>query len=199
MYWGVLLATFFIFTQPVLASMNKCQDDEGKFHYYANIMPSECQNKTTVEMNKRGVVIRTQTAEFKEAPEIDPAQQAADEQLRLEAERRDAVLLNTYTSEEDINWALDRNIHPIELAIAGIEKRLEIARNRLQILQRQAAEAEKTGTPALASIQQDMIPVTRDVSQLENELQRNHRRINGLKEKFASDRKRFQVLKAQKM
>ncbi|MCB1948402.1 MAG: hypothetical protein H6940_03295 [Burkholderiales bacterium] len=199
MYWGVLLATFFIFTQPVLASMNKCQDDEGKFHYYANIMPSECQNKTTVEMNKRGVVIRTHTAEFKEAPEIDPAQQAADEQLRLEAERRDAVLLNTYTSEEEINWALDRNIHPIELAIAGIEKRLEIATSQLKNLQQQANNAKQSGNPALSSIQKDIMPIRRDVAQLQNELKKNHERIDQLKEKFAADKKRFRALKQQEL
>ncbi|MCB1984633.1 MAG: hypothetical protein H6936_06990 [Burkholderiales bacterium] len=195
----VLIATLFIFTQPSLAALKKCVDDEGKSHYYANVMPPECLDKTTVEMNKVGVVMRTNMVRNKTEEVAESMQKEADEHKQNEDKRRDQVLLSTYTSEKEINWAMERNIHPIELAIAGIEKRLEIARNRLQILQRQAAEAEKTGTPALASIQQDMIPVTRDVSQLENELQRNHRRINGLKEKFASDRKRFQVLKAQKM
>lgn len=195
----VLFATFLIFTQPALAVLNKCVDDEGKSHYYSNILPPECLNKSTVEMNKRGVVIRTHAAQKKAKNDADPIQKEVDEHNQNEEKRRDQVLLSTYTSEKEIDWAMERNIHPIELTIAGIEKRLEIARNRFQTLQQQAVEAEKTGNPILTSIQQDMIPVQRDVSQLENELQRNHDRINALKEKFASDRERFQVLKAQKL
>ena len=77
--------------------------------------------------------------------------------------------------------------------------RLNIAKNQLRILKQQADEAEKSGNPTLASIQQDMIPVKRNVTQLENELIKNHARISSLKEKFAIDRKRFQTLKGQKL
>ncbi|SER63040.1 hypothetical protein SAMN05421690_10469 [Nitrosomonas sp. Nm51] len=201
MYWSALLATLFIFTQTAQASasLNKCEDDEGRFHYYTNIMPSECQDKTTIEMNKRGVVIRTHTAEFKEESEKDLARQAVDEQQRLDKERRDAVLLNTYTSEEEIDWALDRNIYPIELAIAGIEKRLEIAASQLQNLQKQAKDAKQSGNRALPSIQEELMPVRRDVLQLRNELKKNHERIVKLKEKFVSDKKRFRILKQQEL
>ncbi len=195
----VLFAIILMFTQPSLASLKKCVDDEGMFHYYTHIMPPECQNKTTVEMNKRGVVIRTHAAENKPDIVEDSVHNEIDTQQQIEEKRRDAVLLNTYTSEEEINWALGRNVEPIELTIAGIEMRLGIARSQLQILQRQADEAEKTGNPTLTSIQQDMIPVKRDVTQMENELKRNHARISSLKEKFAADRKRFQALKAQRL
>lgn len=195
----LLFATIFIFTQSALASLNKCVDDEGKSHYYTNIIPSECQEKATVEMNKRGVVIRTHVVQNKMEEDIDPAQKEAEEHKKNEEKKRDQVLLSTYTSEKEINWAMERNIHPIELAIVGIEKRLEIAKKRLQTLQQQAVEAEKTSNPVLTSIQQDIIPAKRDVVQLENELQRNHQRINNLKEKFTSDRKRFQILKAEKL
>ncbi|MDR4517680.1 MAG: hypothetical protein MRK00_09900 [Nitrosomonas sp.] len=199
MRWFVLLATHFIFTQPVLASLNKCVDNEGRSHYYTNIMPSECIDQATIEMNKRGVVIRTNVVQQKAKEDIDPAQKKADERVQKEEKRRDQVLLSTYTSEKEIDWVMERNIHPIELTIAGIEKRLEIARSRLQTLQQQAVEAEKTGNPTLATIQQDMVPVKRDAEQLENELQRNHDRINTLKEKFTSDKKRFRTLKMQQL
>ena len=199
MRWFVLFATIFVITQPALASLNKCVDDEGRSHYYTNIMPSECIDKATVEMNKRGVVIRTNIVQQKAKEDIDPAQKKADEQMQKEEKRRDQVLLSTYTSEKEIEWVMERNIHPIALTIAGIEKRLEIARSRLKSLQQQAVEAEKTGNPTLTTIQQDMIPVKRDVAHLENELQRNHDRINKLKAKFTSDKKRFRALKMQQL
>ena len=199
MHWTVLLASIFMFTQPALASLKKCVDDNGMFHYYTHAMPLECENKTTVEMSKHGVVIRTHTAENKFEIIEDSAQNEINSQQQIEEKRRDAVLLNTYTTEEEIDWAFERNVEPIELAITGVEMRLEIAENQLQALQQQAIEAEKSGSPTLTSIQQDMIPVKRDVSRLENELKRNLERISGLKDKFSADRKRFQELKAQKL
>ena len=186
----ISFAIILIFSQSTLASLQKCVDDAGMFHYYTHVMPPECQNKTTVEMNEHGVVIRTHAAENK--PDIvETAKNKIDAQQQFEE--------NTYTSEEEIDWVLERNVEPIELAISGIEMRLNIAKNQLRILKQQADEAEKSGNPTLASIQQDMIPVKRNVTQLENELIKNHARISSLKEKFAIDRKRFQTLKGQKL
>ncbi|SES89390.1 hypothetical protein SAMN05216326_10649 [Nitrosomonas marina] len=199
MYRLALITILFMLTLPVQASLNKCKDDEGRFHYYTHIKPPECQDKATVEMNKRGVVIRTHTVERKTEPETDPVQQAAIEQKRLEKERRDAILLNTYTREEEIDWALDRNIHPIELAIAGIEKRLEIASAQLKNLLKQANEAKQSGNTVLSSIQKDIIPARRYVVQLQDELKKNHKRIDELREKFDTDRKRFRALKQQQL
>ena len=199
MRWFILLAVIFVFPQPGLASLKKCVDDDGMNHYYTTVMPPECQNKTTVEMNKRGVVIRTHVVETKPDTLESHEEEKVDEQQQKEEQRRDVVLLNTYTSEAEIDLAMERNIHPLELAIAGVEKRLEISKNQLDSLKQQANEAEKSGNPLLASIQQDMIPVKRTVAQLTNELKKNHERINNLKKKFASDRKRFQQLKAQNL
>ncbi len=200
MHWFTsLFATLLIFTQPVLASMNKCVDENGRYHYYANVMPAECQNQATVEMNKGGVVLRTHAVRIKTEDETDPAIQAAEEQRRIEEQRRDTVLLSTYTNEEEIDWAMERNIHPIELAITGIEKRLEIATNNLQKLQKQVNQAKKSGSPGLTSLQESLIPATRDVKQLQHELKRNHDRIDGLTAKFSADRKRFRELKQENL
>ncbi len=198
MRWIILLALVFVIPQPVLAALKKCVDDNGMFHYYTAAMPPECQNKATVEMNKLGVVIRTHEVVDAKPDTVDSHEkETMDEQH--ENQRHDTVLLNTYTSEEEIDLAMARNIHPLELAIAGVEKRLTISKNQLDNLKQQAAEAEKSGNPLLTSIRQDMIPVKRAVAQLTNQLKKNHERINSLKKKFASDRKRFQELKAQNL
>lgn len=199
MRWIALISILFIVTQPALASLKKCVDDDGMFHYYAQIMPPECRDKKTIEMNKLGVVIRTHDVEEKPGPADDSEQKAVKEQVKIEADRRDSVLLNTYTSEKEIDWTLERNVHPLELAIVGIEKRLEIAVNQLRGLQHQVVEAKKSDNPMLASIQQSMISVRRDVAQLQNELKKNRERLKHLKEKFAADKKHFQKLKTQKL
>ncbi|MCH9638596.1 MAG: hypothetical protein K0U40_03780 [Betaproteobacteria bacterium] len=191
MRWIFPISFVLVFSQPVTAALKKCVDDNGVAHYYSSILPPECHDKTTVEMNKLGVVIRKNEAVDKTLPVIDKAQQEAAEQKQKIEQRRDEVLLKTYTSEKEIDWALERNVHPIELNIVGIEKRLMIIRAQLQSLQQQATEAERTNSPTLAAIKEDMLPVERGVASLQKELIENQLRIKNIQEKFEIDRKRF--------
>jgi hypothetical protein len=191
MRWVFLLPLVFVISQPVTAALKKCVGDDGIVHYYSNILPPECHDKATVEMNKLGVVIRKNEVADKSLTVVDQAQQEAAEQKQQAERRRDEVLLNTYTSEEEIDWALERNVHPIELNIIGIEKRLDIVRAQLQSLQQQADEAEQAGSPTLTAIKEDMLPVERMVASLQKELTENQQRIKNIQEKFELDRKRF--------
>ncbi len=191
MRWIFLMALVFVISQPVSAALKKCVDDDGVAHYYSNILPPECHDKATVEMNKLGVVLRKNEVEDKSLPAVDQAEVEAAEQKQEEARRRDEVLLNTYTSEEEIDWALERNVHPIELNIVGIEKRLDIVRTQLQSLQQQADEAERTDSPTLTAIKEDMLPVERGVVSLQEELAENQARIKNIQAKLEADRKRF--------
>lgn len=195
----ILILFIFIFAQSSSAALKRCVDDEGRSHYYNKIIPPECEHKETVEMNKQGVVInKTMIKSEVKQPEQDKAAQVAAEQKLLEKTRRDAVLLNTYTSEEEIDLARERNVHPVELTIVGIEKRLEITSAHLNNLQNQAVEAEKAGSPTLDGIQRDIVPAQREVTNLQNELTENQRRIENIKIRFDTDKKRFVELMAQR-
>ena len=194
----ILTLVLFIFVQPTSAALKRCVDDEGKSHYYNKILPSECEDKATTEMNKQGVVLnRTETKQTVQ-PEEDKAARLAEEESRIEKERRDAVLLNTYTSEEEIDLARERNVHPVELTIVGVEKRLEIVKTRLRNLLTQAKQAAQAQSPALAGIKQEIIPVQREAKTLQNELKENQLRIENIKTRFDTDKTRFIALMAQK-
>lgn len=196
----ILIPLLFVFVQPVSAALKKCKDDVGMFHYYNKILPAECQGKATVEMNKLGVVIKRNEIkeEVVESAEDEKSKLAAERVLK-EKERRDMVLLNIYTSEEAIDLARERNVKPVELAIVGVKKRLEIARSQLETLQKQVDAAGKAGSPALAAIKKDMIPVERDVANLENELNMSKKRIQTIQAKFDADKERFLQLMENKI
>lgn len=194
----ILTLALFVFVQPTSAALKRCVDDEGKSHYYNKILPPECEDKATTEMNKQGVVLnRTETKQVVQ-PEEDKAAQLAADQSRLEEERRDAVLLNTYTSEEEIDLARERNVHPVELTIVGVEKRLEISKTRLKDLLIQAKQAVQTQSPTLEGIKKEIIPVQREAKTLQNELKENQLRIESIKTRFDIDKTRFIELMAKK-
>lgn len=202
MRWIIFISIMLVFTQPVSAALKKCVDDRGMFHYYDKVLPAECQDKATVEMNNLGVVIRKNEIDQNK---VDPAAEKAlkaqkeEEELRLkEEQRRDTVLLSTYTSEQEIELARERNIHPIKLNIIGIEKRLGIAQTQLDALQKQAEDAEKAGSPTLAAIKTDIQPAERDVLSLRRELAETQGRMKSIQSRFDADKKRFLELSVKK-
>ena len=183
-----------VFIQPAYAVLKKCVDDQGKFHYYDNMLPSECKDMATVEMNKQGVVINRAKEPRPQSTEEEQTEQLVEAQQLAHEKKQDSILLNIYTSAEEIDLALERNLHPVELAIIGIEKRLEIAKVRFDKLQNQANEAERSDSPNLASIRKEIIPAQREVTNLRKELKDNQKRMESIKAKFEADMKRFLVL-----
>ncbi len=199
MRWVILIVGIFVLARPVSATLKKCVDDVGKFHYYNKILPAECQGQTTVEMNKLGVVIkRNKVVRRALQPVIDKEQSEKIERQRKKKQRIDNVLLNTYTGVDEIELARVRNIEPVELAIVGIKKRLKIARSQLITLKKQAIKAKKSQSPMLVSIKNDMVPVQRDVNNLKNELTTQTKKIGSLQAKFDAEKKRFVELKKDK-
>ena len=193
-----LILIIFVFVQPASAALKKCVDNHGKFHYYDSILPHECQGKETIEMNKQGVVINRVAEAMSQSSEENKTAHLVEAQRLAREKKEDTVLLNIYTSVEEIDLARERNLHPVALAIIGTEKRLDIAQTRLNNLQKQANEAEKSGSPNLASIQQDIIPAQREVANLRKELLDNQKRMESIKAKFDNDKKRFIVLVEEK-
>jgi len=198
MRWLTIIsfAFIFIFIQPVSAALKKCVDDKGRTQYYNNTPPPECLGKATVEMSDHGVVIKKtkEEVELKEAEE-QAKREAVEKKRAMDKKRLDAALLATYTDKKEIDLARDRNIQPVELAIKGIEPRLKVSQDRLEVLKLQFLEAQKTKSPALASIKKEMNPVKKEVVRLEDELIKRKEEVENIKARFSAERKRFIELK----
>lgn len=185
-----------LFSQPAAAAaLNKCVDDKGRTQYYDKVLPAECQGKATVEMSSRGVVKKKN--EVAEGPMSVEEQEKrkAEEQKAIAAQRRDTALTSTYTNEKEIDLARDRNVQPVELIIKGVEPRLKAAQSRLDGLRKQAVEAEKTKSPMLASIKEDVVASEREVRHLQDELANRQKDLETVKARFEADKKRFRELK----
>ena len=198
MRWLTIIsfAFIFIFIQPVSAALKKCVDDKGRTQYYNNTPPPECLGKATVEMSDHGVVIKKtkEEVELKEAEE-QAKREAVEKKRAIDKKRLDAALLATYTDKKEIDLARDRNIQPVELAIKGIEPRLKVSQDRLEVLKLQFLEAQKSKDPALASIKKEMNSVKKEVVRLKDELIKRKEEVENIKARFSADRKRFIELK----
>ncbi len=198
MRWLTIIsfAFIFIFIQPVSAALKKCVDDKGRTQYYNNTPPPECLGKATVEMSDHGVVIKKtkEEVELKEAEE-QAKREAVEKKRAMDKKRLDAALLATYTDTKEIDLARDRNIQLVELAIKGIEPRLKVSQDRLEVLKLQFLEAQKTKSPVLASLKKEMNSAKKEVVRLEDELIKRKEEVENIKARFSAERKRFIELK----
>ena len=121
--------------------MYKCVDDKGKV-YYTQVPPKECLGRDTQEISRQGrVTKRTEAAltpEEQAAREEERKKQQEQEIAAREEKRKNQALLNTYSSEKDIEEARGRALKDNEAAIQETEKRIAGAEKRKKEL-----EAEK--------------------------------------------------------
>ncbi len=123
--------------------MYKCVDARGKV-YYTQVPPPECLGRDTQELNKSGTLIRKNPAAVPLTPAQEQAREAErrkkieDEERSKEERRKNLALLNTYSSERDIEDARTRALTEAQGAIVDTERRIAGAQKRHKEL-----EAEK--------------------------------------------------------
>ena len=123
--------------------MYKCVDAKGKV-YYTQVPPPECLGRDTQELNKSGTLIRKKPVATPLSPAQEQAREAErrkkieDEERSKEERRKNLALLNTYSSEKDIEEARTRALAEAQGAIEDIERRIAGAQKRYKEL-----EAEK--------------------------------------------------------
>ena len=190
-----LISSLLIQPQPAGATLIKCIDDKDRTQYYDKTRPPECEGKATVEMSNRGVVRKKNDAPEGPMSAEERAKRKAEEQKAKDAKRRDTALLSTYTTEKEIDLARDRNVQLVELIIKGIEPRLKTAQSRLEVLRKQADDAEKAKSPMLVSIKEDVVSSEKEVKRLQDELANRQKDMENIKARFEADKKRFLELK----
>ena len=131
---------FFCFTLAVAPAaaqerMYKCVDAKGKV-YYTQVPPPECLGRDTQELNKSGTLIRKNpgatalTPAQEQAREAERRKKLEDEEKSREERRKNLALLNTYSSERDIEEARARALAEAQTAIADTERRIAGAQKR---------------------------------------------------------------------
>jgi uncharacterized protein DUF4124 len=162
--------------------MYKCVDAKGKV-YYTQLPPAECVGRASEELNKQGSVVKRNeaplTAEQKAKIEADrqaERKRKLDEEVHLKEERRQSMaLLNTYSSEQDIEDARARALKDNDAAIAEIERRIQAALKRQKGL----------------SAQQDIQNIEIELKSQNELLDARRRQATTINAKYDEDKRRY--------
>jgi chromosome segregation ATPase len=182
------------------ATLRKCVDEQGVTHYYDKTPPPGCKDREITEMTGQGVTKKTiaapPTEEERRARAEDTARQAEEEKRRKEQARRDKALLDTYTTEKEIDLARDRNLQSVEATIQNIELRLKTANDRRNHYNRQAEGFTRQGKPQPDGLKDNLARSEKEVQRLQEELSARTRERDAIRGRFDADKERFRELKA---
>jgi hypothetical protein len=195
MRWLVILGTILalaaghVYAQP---RMYKCKDSKGKT-YYTQTPPSECLGKEMDELSGQGTVVKKReaalTAEQIAAREAEAKRKQDEEAAAKEEKRKNQALLNTYSSEQDIEDGRARALKQVEASTKEIEKRVADAKKRSQAL---AAEKEfYVKKPMPKKLQDDIKNNEIDIKGQQDALLAKKKDIAEINAKYDEDKRRY--------
>jgi len=161
-----VLAILIVSAPVARATLYKWVDDQGVVHY-TDKMPPEAINKGNTELNKQGITIKKTEPAL--TPEQRRARETEDERARVAAKarddiaRKDRALLQSYTTESEIDLSKRRALGTIEAQVVSAQAYVAILTKRKEeIMTRVAALGDKPQPPSLE----------REVANVNEELQK---------------------------
>ena len=196
---AVALAGFALFAgaQGALAAgMYKWTDDKGVVHY-SDQMPPEAVNKGTVVMDKQGRAVK----KIEPAPTSEQLKAKAEEEdkakalarQRDEQTRKDMALLQSYTSEDEIEFARKR-------AISAVTDQIKAAEDYSATLVRREKELEAQkaalgGKPVPAALENELVGISNEMGRQKGLLTLKKDELATINARYDVDKRRWQDIK----
>ncbi len=171
------------------AKLYKWVDENGETHY-GEVIPPEYANREAQQIEK-GRVTKKESPKGKEIIEKPAAASQAD----VDKKRRDEALLGSYSSEEEIDLARDRNLQQIDARTTGIKMRLGTAQADLQELRKEHDGLANAGKPVPKALDEEIAVAEGKVARLQGELTQSQNEAEELRARYEADKKRFRELK----
>ena len=180
------------------AGMYKWVDDKGEVHYGDRI-PPEYSDKERRKLNEQGRTLEVYKAA--RTPE-EIAESERLEALRLEQEKQDAeqqrkdhVLMATYSSEDDLLKTRDGKLASVEGLIQLTSRRIESMQLRMKQLTEDAADFERSGKPVPELLTRQIENIRIQTAENESFIVIKKQEQAEINERFQKDIQRFRELK----
>lgn len=179
------------------AGLYKWTDERGVVHY-SDKLPPDAVNRASVQLNREGIAIKktgqAPTAAEQEARRAQDQQKRDQERERLLAERRDRALLDSYTSENDIDLAKTRALATIEGQIASARSYVaQIAKRRAQLETQKAGYAGKAVPAAIGS---ELASIDAELARQADFIAGKQKEAAAAAARYDADKRRFHELKS---
>jgi hypothetical protein len=171
------------------AHMYRCKDKSGRV-FYTDRPDIACLGLETDEMTKHGLVLDRPDAGLGETPK--------EREARLAQERRDRALLQSYSSEAQIDAAKQRSLQTPLLGVKYAKKKLAIYTDQLNELREREAALEAAGQAVPLELIENIDATLSDITQLQSELEVKQRAVDRIVDRYEADKERYRELMARK-
>lgn len=171
-------------------------DEDGNVHY-SDKVPPEQKDLARDELNKEGLVV--ERVERAMTPEEKAAKKAAEEALREanrareEQRRKDAVLLESYASEEDIMRTRDQKLQAIERTINITDATVDSQERALADLIKRAGDVERAGQEVSAALRTSIESTQQQIASQKAFKSRKEAERKEIEEQAEYDLKRYRA------
>lgn len=184
---GVTLALLAAFGGSAEAKLYKWVDDKGVTQV-GDTIPPEYANRDKVQYNEKGREIKRKETAKESAKE-------SEQQTAIDQRRKDNALLNTYSNENEIDLARDRNLQQVEARINSIQSMLEHAQQNLDGYQKEAKALEKSGKKISDALQSDIADADNKVAKIKHDLSHAEEKAASVRAGYEADKARYRELK----
>ncbi len=175
----------------------RCVTKAGR-KYYGSTVPQQCAGEPVEALSSQGTVLfridPPLTPEQRAARQAEVEKAAAAEQAKHDAQaaaraqaRRDQALLQTYTSEKDIESVRQRAIGDNQKASQQVEKRIAALRQRLENLAKQPDKSPE-------QLEQDRRALDYDLSLQEQLLESRRREAAAINARYDEEKRKYHEL-----
>lgn len=192
-----LLALALLHVPASEARVYCCKDARGQ-QVCGDVLPAACADRGYRELNSQGATVKQVEAPMTEAQRAKrdaDAKKARDEEMvRQEQRRRDTTLLNTYTSEREIDVARDRRITDIEELLSRLREQQQTLSERQKKLEKDAASFSAKGKRVPSGIKDRLDTNGEDLRQIGENIAQKERDLVDTRKRFEEDRARFREI-----
>lgn len=192
-----LLALALLHVPASEARVYCCKDARGQ-QVCGDVLPAACADRGYRELNSQGATVKQVEAPMTEAQRAKrdaEAKKARDEDMvRQEQRRRDTTLLNTYTSEREIDAARDRRIADIEELLARLREQQQTLSERQKKLEKDAAVFAAKSKRVPSGLKDRLDTNGEDLRQIGENIAQKERDLADTKKRFEEDRARFREI-----
>ena len=179
-------------------TIKKCKDATGQWHYGDSAAQECAKSKITVmtdEGTTKKVIAAPPTEQELKEREARQETEAAEQQKAADQAKRDALLLSTYGSEDDIIYIRDRKIAQIESSIKASEETLKSLRAALTRMEAQATDESKGNKAADQTTVKNIEQTKKQIARHEGVVAEKRMEQEALRKQYADEMQRYREIK----
>jgi hypothetical protein len=169
-----------------------CTDERGR-QACGDSLPRECFGRAYRELSERGTLLRQVeaplTADQQAQREAALASKKKEERAAMEEKRKNQALLNTYTSEKDVDIARDRALADMESRVKEVQAKYGDAVKRKQKLESEMEFYKKKPVPA--ELKEQIKVNDNEIKAQQSAMDAKKQEMEQVRTKFEEEKKRY--------